>query len=441
MPLSFLGKYTYSTIVYGQEAITLFLYFVALTFYKKKRPYYVLRLLLGFAFILLFSVVLALIRTEMGGIYSRITCSLLQQAAFIGLLLLCYDEHPAEIFLCFTGIVAAKGVSGKIFVLVLNLCGIDDLTSISFFGNASPLWYDWLIYWAIHAALLSLIYIFLRRREALMDQKSFPRAIALAIAAVLFQTIVGNFAREFQQNDFALGAISNVLIGIIYGFLLLLRSGLLMQSRTSHELEVTERLLREEKKHYEEMRSSIDAINMKCHDLKHHLSGIESKLTSAEIEELRQAIEVYDSSIHTGNEILDTILYQKMLESKQKEIPFKYLADVAYLDRLKEEDLYAMLANALNNAFEASLHLKKEERMVSLHIGNDGKTLTIEVGNAFDPASSASTQSNKTDAHYHGYGIRSMEYLAKRYRGQVRISRVANLFRLEILLPLSKEGA
>lgn len=438
--LDFLGPYTRYTVVYGQETITVFFYLVALTFYKKKRPLYILRIALCFIAALGLSLLLSLIRTNYDAIWARMLCALLHHIAFLGTLFVCYREKVPEIALCYVGIIAAKNMSGQIFALSLNIAGVDDLYSMSFFGNTNTA-LDWLIYWSIHAVLLFLVYLFLRKRERLEDERSLPYAITLAASLFLLVNVLGSLARYYQPNDFSLGVINKILLTLIYAFYLLLRSSLLFQSKTKKELEVTESLLHEEKKHYLEMKTNIDAINIKCHDLKHHLNDIEGKLTTEEVEQLRTAIEIYDSSIKTGNETLDTVLYQKRLESEKQSIPFKYLADGSCLNALPSADIYSLLSNALNNAFEASLRIEnKDDRQVSLNVyrGKDGAH--IEVNNAYNALSEESLGTSKQDKQHHGYGMRSMEYLVKRHDGTMSITRTNGIFMLEITLPLDEKS-
>ena len=97
--------------------------------------------------------------------------------ATLAALFISYREKANEIMLCFAGIIAAKNMSGQIFALLLNMFGVDDLVSMSFFADYDVV-RDWIIYFAIHILLLSGVYIFLRKRENLQDDRSTVRAVA-----------------------------------------------------------------------------------------------------------------------------------------------------------------------------------------------------------------------------------------------------------------------
>ena len=435
--LGFLGPYLRYTVVYGQESITLFLYLVVLTFYKKKHPLYLVRLISSFVVGIFFTVLLSLIRTSLDVEGIRMLCMMMLHGYLIGILFLCYQESIAEIFLCYAAIVAAKNFSGTLFALLLNMFGINDLYSMSFFKEGGDsLVIDWLIYWAIHAGLLILIYILLRKRESLQDERSAQQAIAIASITLGVSVILSTFTRYYQENDFVLSVLIKVLYLVIYSFILAFRANLLTFSRTSKELQVTEQMLYEEKKHYLEMKTNIDAINMKCHDLRHHLNGIENKLTSTEVEELKAAIEIYDSSIKTGNEIVDTILYQKKLESDKQHIHFKYLVDTRQLGFLPSGDLYSLLSNALNNAFEAVTHVDKQLRMVSLNIATIDRNVHIEVSNYFNPQNQIDSGTSKQDKTHHGYGLKSMEYVVHKHGGKLLVEKEDNIFILSLEIPV-----
>ena len=71
-------------------------------------------------------------------------------------------------------------------------------------------------------------------------------------------------------------------------------------------------------------RESIDIINIKCHDLKYRLKKIpliEDEQEQQEyIDEIRNAITIYDNYYQTGNRALDLVLTEKSLICEEKKI-------------------------------------------------------------------------------------------------------------------------
>ena len=163
----------------------------------------------------------------------------------LGPLFACYREKLSELMLCFAGIVAAKNISGQIFALLLNICGVNDLNNMSFFDDYNSA-RDWIIYFAIHLALLFGIYLFLRKRENLKDENSNTRAILLAVTTFAVAAVLSTFARAYQSESFALSVCIKVFLIIVYAFILLMRSVIFFRSRIKQELYVTEQLLNQE---------------------------------------------------------------------------------------------------------------------------------------------------------------------------------------------------
>lgn len=435
---SILGDYTRFFIICAQETITLFLYSVALTWYKKKRRLYILRLIACFLVSLALCVPLGIFRTHYNITSVRIFNSAVMMLLILGPLFACYREKANEIMLCFTGIVAAKNISGQIFALLLNICGVNDLNNMSFFDDYNST-RDWIIYFAIHLALLFGIYLFLRKRENLKDENSNTRAILLAVTTFAVAAVLSTFARAYQSESFALSVCIKVFLIIVYAFILIMRSDIFFRSRIKQELYVTEQLLNQEKKHYAEMKNNIDLINMKCHDIRHQLDNFQGRLTERELDELRDAIQIYDSNIKTGNEILDAILFQKKLYCEKNGIRLKFIADGKLVNFFDGNDLYALLANALDNAVENVSKLKDAaKRIINLSIGSEGGLVVIEASNYFDPSDKAENGTTKADKTHHGYGIKSMQYIAQKYRGSLSIQKDGDIFTLIVSVPVSK---
>lgn len=431
-----LGIYSTFFIMNAQETVTLFLYTVALTWYKKKRRLYILRLALCFIVSMALCVPLGILRMHYNIIPVRIFNASAILLFIMCTLFVCYREKANEIILCFTGIAAAKNISAPIFSLLLNIFGVNDLNSMSFFDDYNPA-RDWAIYFAIHIMLLLGIYFFLRKHENLNDESSNARAITLAAMTFVITSVLSTFARAFQEESLALTVCIRIFQIIAYAFILIMRSDIFFRSRIKQELYVTEQLLNQEKKHYAEMRNNIDLINMKCHDIRHQLDNFHGKLTERELDELRDAIQIYDSNIKTGNEILDAILFQKKLYCEKNGIRLKFMADGKLLNFIDGNDLYALLANALDNAVENVAKLEdNEKRIINLNIWREGGMVLIESSNYFNPSAKAIDGTTKADKAHHGYGIKSMKYIAGKYHGTLTILKEKDIFTVTISLRL-----
>ena len=82
------------------------------------------------------------------------------------------------------------------------------------------------------------------------------------------------------------------------------------------ERDIVSQLLKEKNAQYELNRENIEFIQRKCHDLKRQLRALElagDEERKAVLEETRRAAEFYDATVHTGHEVIDTLLTEKNL--------------------------------------------------------------------------------------------------------------------------------
>lgn len=143
-------------------------------------------------------------------------------------------------------------------------------------------------------------------------------------------------------------------------------------------------------------------------------------------------------TIICNDSMISAMLYRKMTEADNAGIQFDYLIEKPFPKfSASAYDLVELLVNLINNAFEAVLTLKEEDRQVFLKI-NSGK---IEVLNtvpaSFEDASIAkfSDIGYSTKGKQRGYGVSNIKTIIKRYKGTLEIYRQDNMIVFSILLP------
>lgn len=224
-------------------------------------------------------------------------------------------------------------------------------------------------------------------------------------------------------------------------FVIWIEFGLLYQHRLEDDMATTEKLLAERDRQYEQSRESIDAINLKCHDIKHQIRTLSTSgavIDSAALADLEHEVEIYDSSFKTGNEALDTILTEKGLVCEQQGISLTCLADGAALDFMAPADLYALFGNALDNAMRAVSELEPERRTISVSVKRAMEAVSIHVENPFEGSvhlKDGLPTTTKGDAANHGFGMRSMQDIASRYDGTLSVMTDNSTFCLDVLIP------
>lgn len=271
-----------------------------------------------------------------------------------------------------------------------------------------------------------------------------PRKLALSLLiCVIFEVIA--FLPELQ-NVTAEGierAYVLFLLQWISAIILYLQNELFRKSSMKQELELVNLLLQKEQEQYRLSRENIAIINQKCHDLKHQIRAIR-KVTEEErdryLQEVEESVSIYESIAQTQNEVLDTILTEKSLYCRERGITISCVADGKLLDFINPMDLYSLFGNALDNAIEAVEQFQEEEkRQIDVLIYRQQNFLVV---NILNPSKYMVTMENempvttKRDKNLHGFGLRSMKYIVKKYDGFFNFSQEDGCFSLKFLFPI-----
>lgn len=203
------------------------------------------------------------------------------------------------------------------------------------------------------------------------------------------------------------------------------------------EMTVQERIFSERRRQFEQSISNIDVINHKCHDLKYQIQALKSEEMSANkkmaIDEITNAVNFYDDSFQTDNEILNTALMEKSMVCRRYHISFSAIVDGKKLGFMNPMDLYVMLGNALDNAIEAVREIKEEEkRVISMRVYAKEDLIILQIENTCPDETSLPADGNpattKSDKDYHGYGIGSIRKIVEKYNGSLSLRKNDNMF-------------
>lgn len=223
-------------------------------------------------------------------------------------------------------------------------------------------------------------------------------------------------------------------------FLLVIQSGIFERNRLRREQEITVQLLEVTQRQSESSKENIDLINRKCHDLKHQIAAMkfinDQETWQKNVEEIKNAVEIYDSRANTGNAYLDAVLMEKGLLCSAKKIWFTYLISGEKLGFMEPVDIYSLFGNALDNAIEAVGQEDEGHRIITIESTSRGSLLSIRIENycshqlVFEDGMPVST---KEKNGYHGFGTKSIRYIIEKYGGQCIMTQKDDRFILSLL--------
>ena len=203
------------------------------------------------------------------------------------------------------------------------------------------------------------------------------------------------------------------------------------------EMTVQERMFAERRRQFEQSISNIDVINHKCHDLKYQIQALKtgemSENKKLAIDEITNAVNFYDDSFQTDNEILNTALMEKSMVCRRYHVAFSAIVDGKKLGFMNPMDLYVLLGNALDNAIEAVRKIKEEEkRVISMRVYAKDELIILQIENTCTEDVNLPEDGNpattKADRNYHGYGIGSIRKIVEKYNGSLSLRADGQIF-------------
>lgn len=409
----------------------------------KKRPYYVLRLVLSLSLYAVVFVTSVVLRYYYGSVFTRVFVHMLRVSMLFFISYICYDENFHNRLRTICCGFAAREIGSAVYSFLLVLLGINEHETISLlhpggYGsgfNTGVL--DWLIYYAVHIAVYWLVYrIMPVQRYDELDRKSFQQTIILG-STCFFVLLIPDVVR----NEIGRTGIADVFVNRFYlfslsAFVLFVLNGIDFQSKYRREKAIMEQVLTDEHKQYRQLKDSMDVINMRCHDLKHQLDNFAGQLTRQEIESLREAMEFYDSNIKTGSDVLDVVLHTCQMRCQKSGIELTCLADGAALGFMDAKHLYSLFNNALGNAIEAAEKLDEPgKRTISVTVARLGSHVDIQITNYFKGPLPSPGGTTKDDCGHHGFGTMSMRYVAEQYGGSLTVRTEEDVYCLHISIP------
>lgn len=272
-----------------------------------------------------------------------------------------------------------------------------------------------------------------------------PRQLSSAVFLLLIFEIFFEALRTGQGVEIKTGIGTILFIQCYCVTILYLQNTMFKKSAMKHELNMLNQIWYKQKEQYELSRETIALINHKCHDLKHQIAAMRA-IESEEkrnkyLREIEDSVQIYDAMVQTGNEVLDTVLTEKSLYCAAAHIKINCVADGMQMGVLDPIDVYTVFGNAIDNAIESVNNLEKPEmRLIDVLVYARNNFLMICVLNPIENKlefEGEFPKSTKNDNRYHGFGLKSIQHIIKKYNGFLKIDIDENIFALKILVPLT----
>lgn len=163
------------------------------------------------------------------------------------------------------------------------------------------------------------------------------------------------------------------------------------------------------------------------HDIKHHLRALERLLQNGDqrealsyIESVQQPLQCKMIPVHTGVDIVDTVIYEAKEKAEQRNILLVVETPILPSElKLEDREFCVLFANLLNNALEAAkeqirLNVAITAGFFVIEMQNDYKEKPVVKNNHF-------VSEREQDSLAHGWGMKIIEQIVEKYQGELSI--------------------
>lgn len=422
------------------------------SFRRKKRKYFVLRLIIG-----------TLACLGLGYLYPiAMYTPLYSSCMFFVLFLICalslwfiYDIPFKVVFYLSILAYTLQHFSHEVYTLLANSVGFVVSSSMGLYGDTpidlskleNGAMLVALTYVEVYLLCYWVLYKVFAQKVNQEDIRISNFSIMIVASLILLVEIVLNSFTLYMPEGYSkvytiLLALYNMICCIL---ILYLQISLCFKKNMEQKLEVTSMLLYQAKEQYKQKEENIHLMNLKCHDLKHQIKRYANNKEIPEeyIREIENIVSIYDVPVKTGNEALDLILTEKNLWCQMHGINLTCFADCSKLEFMSVTDIYSLFGNIIDNAVEAVSKLdEKEKRIINIVVKNVNAFVSIQVENYYKGEITFNKKgfpiTTKEDKNYHGYGLNSVYMIVQKYDGDIKMDTANGIFSLCIFFPIQK---
>lgn len=299
-----------------------------------------------------------------------------------------------------------------------------------------------------------LIYLFHSKKEPFSSDLS-KKSYILIIFVCIFDLLLTLITDLFLGNELNKKYDSLILVFVIFLVICMSLLILFLYFKLQHyhialqqTAELNQRALKLEELHYAELQQKNEDLRAFRHDYNHHILAMQelakqenyNALTNY-IQNLSQVKEqtYYLSTNHAVADAIVNYFYERLPEQTQ----FQLLGKFSKPFLVEDSDLCTILSNLIKNAVEATrivsnnTERKDSTQTILLEIGSDLEHAQIMIENSSISYSAQELErlnTSKVDGINHGFGLRNVKQVVKKYHGTMDIRCENGIFSVCIFL-------
>ena len=265
------------------------------------------------------------------------------------------------------------------------------------------------------------------------------------LISFLISTLLWNISRE-QPETSPLFLLIFILIGVMNILLYIIMNKIQRDNITKEKYDLLKANISAQERLAIEIRERYSEVKTLKHDMKHYLMTVAEMIYDGKPLEAKKYIEsIVDEKINstnvgvnTGSVVIDAVINNKISLCNAKGIKMKSVIDTQF-DSTHDIDISILLSNLLDNAITGcdisnphiELKILQRKSMTYIAIKN-----TVAASVLTDNPNLVTDKTNKSE---HGYGIKSIKDIAKKYDGSVEFLEENGFFVAEVWLKMVKE--
>lgn len=298
-----------------------------------------------------------------------------------------------------------------------------------------------------------LIYIFViwlgkRKGRRVLELQSKPLFLALVVwLSVIIITIMILILKIYETTD-----INDDYVAIlVFGFAVLcfqilgVYQSIIKQAEEQMDINLSIQQKELQYKYATDIETSIEEMKRIRHDFANHMMCIIGYIELNHYDKLEEYVRELSNPIESSNDIIiaghpaiSSMIYSKTLLAKKENIVISIETDIAASINISDIDLCVVVGNVMDNAIEACMKLEKDNREIKLLIKTKSDYFLFDCMNNVDTDTVIREdnvfKTNKKDKSIHGIGLRNVQTVAYKYKGEMKVDTHDNLFRIKLTL-------
>lgn len=265
----------------------------------------------------------------------------------------------------------------------------------------------------------------------------------LASMVILYQLLSFNDLENPFSVAMCLVGVAGLFIGNIYSFTFFEKEEILQKQQLRSLF--LEQQIENQRLYYHNLEASNEEIRKMRHDLKNAFAALSGYLNASDITAAKSYVEQQTKSLgeltyDTGHPAIDALISSKKSRANESKIQFDTYIRLPEDFSIDAMDLCIILGSALDNAIEACEKMPIGQGKITLNLRQIGEMLLIDMKNTFKEElvkDSEGLVTTKKDRANHGFGLKTIHQLTKKYDGALDYESKSGWFCLVINLNLN----